>query len=53
MYRLLLPQGVKGLKGDMGIFKNQLHEIRTVRPAVVFFEKSVLKNFRKFLEKYS
>ena len=53
MYRLVVTQGVKGLKGVMGIFKDQLHEIRSVQPAVVFFEKSVLKNFRKFLEKHS
>ena len=43
MYDLLLPPGVKGLKVVL--------EIRNTLPAV-FFEKAVLRVFRKFLQKH-
>ena len=51
MYDLFLPPRVKVLKDVLKI-KEQSEEIRNVPPAV-FFEKAVLKIFRKFLEKHS
>ena len=51
MYDLLLPSGITGLKGVQEIFKEQSDEIRNIPPAV-FFEKTVPKVFRKFLEKH-
>ena len=45
MYDLLLSPGIKGLKGVLGILKEQSHKIRSVLPAVMFFEKAVLKIF--------
>ena len=51
MHDLLLIS-IKGLKDVLEIFKGQSDEIRNVPPAV-FFEKAVLKIFRKFLEKHS
>ena len=50
MYNHLLLSGIKDLKGVLKIFKEQSDEIRSILPAV-FFEKTVLKGFRKFLEK--
>ena len=44
MYDLLLPPGVKGLKGALKIFKKLSHEIRGL-PPTVFFEKIYLKIF--------
>ena len=41
---ILLPLGVKGLKGILEIFKEWADKIRSV-PLVEFFEKAVLKNF--------
>ena len=51
MHDLLLPPGVKELKGVLEIFKEQSHEIKSV-PQVMFFEKAVLKIFGEFLENY-
>ena len=51
MHDLLLPPGVKELKGVPEIFKEQSHEIKNV-PQVMFFEKAVLKIFGEFLENY-
>ena len=51
MHDLLLPPGVKELKGVLEIFKEQSHEIKNV-PQVMFFEKAVLKIFGEFLENY-
>ena len=50
LYDLLLPSRVKVLKDVLEI-KEQTDEIRSIPPAV-FFEKAVLKIFRK-LEKHS
>ena len=52
MYDLLLPPGLKGLKGILESFKEKSDEIRSILPDV-FFEKAVLKIFGKFLEKTS
>ena len=52
MYDLLLSPSLKGLKDVLEIFEGQSDKIRSVPPAV-FFEKAVLKIFRKFLEKHS
>ena len=52
MYDLLLPPNVKGLKDVLDTFKEQSDEIRNAPPAV-FFEKTALKIFGKFLEKHS
>ena len=49
MYYLLLHPGIKGLEGVLEIFMEQLDDIRSIPPAV-FFEKAVLKIFRKSLE---
>ena len=49
---LLLPQGVKELKGALGTFKEQSRNIRSI-PLVVFLEKVALKNFRKIPRKPS
>ena len=51
MYDLLLRPSIKALKDVLKIFKEQSDEIRSVSPAV-FFEKAVLKIFRKCLEKH-
>ena len=51
MYDPFLPPSVKGLKDVLEIFKEQSDDIRSVPPAV-FFEKAILKIFRKFLEKH-
>ena len=48
---ILLPQGVKELKGVVETFKEQSSNIRSV-PLVVFFEKVALKIFEKFLENH-
>ena len=47
----LVPTDVRGLKGALEVFKEQSEEIRSVPPAV-FFGKTVLKIFGKFLENY-
>ena len=49
MYNLLLAPGIKGLKVALEIFKEQSHKTRSVL-AAVFFEKVVLKIFRKILD---
>ena len=51
MYDLLLPPGVKGLKGALKMFKIQSHEIRGLPPAV-FFEKIYRKIFGIWLENH-
>ena len=51
MYDLLLPPGVKGLKGVLEIFTKQSDEIRSILPAE-FSEKAVLEIFKKFLENH-
>ena len=51
MYDLFLPPRSKALKDVLEILKEQSDEIRSIPPAV-FFEKAVLKTFRKFLEKF-
>ena len=51
MYDLLLQQGVKRLKGVLDIFREQSYKLRGIPSATVFFEKVILKIFRKFLEK--
>ena len=48
---LLLPQGVKELKGALGTFKEQSRNIRSV-PLVVVFVKVALNFFGKFLENH-
>ena len=47
----LVPPDVEGLKGALEVFKEQSEEIRSV-PPVVFFGKTILKIFWKFLENY-
>ena len=51
MYKFLFPPIVKGLKDVLEMFqkKDVLDKIRSI-PSAVFFEKAVLKIFRKFLE---
>ena len=51
IYDLLLPTGVKGLKGVQEVFKEQSNEIRSILPAE-FFEKAVLKIFGKLVENH-
>ena len=36
MYDLLLPPGIKGLKGDLELFKEQSEKIRSVSPTTLF-----------------
>ena len=48
LYDLFLS--IKGSKDLLEIFKEQSDEIRSIPPAV-FFEKAVLKIFKKFLDK--
>ena len=49
---LLLPPGVKGLKGILESFKEKSDEIRSIFTDV-FFEKAVLKIFREIPRKPS
>ena len=51
MCDILLPSGVKGLKGILEIFKEWADEIRSIL-LVEFFEKAALKIFRKFVENH-
>ena len=51
MCHILLPSGVKGLKGVLEIFKEWADEIRSV-PLVEFSERALLKIFGKFPENH-
>ena len=46
---LFVPPGVKGFKSVLESFKEQSEKII---PSAVFFEKAVLRSFRKFLENH-